>query len=67
MHNNILHELWKWNLDLYTIIDQECNRQMHSLPEAEVIEWLMTHGYTFEEAMELKRDLKGDCIWGCWN
>jgi len=59
--------LWKTNLELFTIIDREADRQMHSLPEAEVVEWHFQHGYTFNECMRLRFRLRGDCIWRCWN
>lgn len=60
-------ELWKTDPDLYHKMEQETNKQRHSLPEAEVIETLMQDGYTFKELMELKRNLKGDSKFKCWN
>lgn len=59
--------MWAIRLDLYAIVEAEANRQMYALPEAEAIENNMQRGYNFDEIMELKRDVKGDCIWKCWN
>jgi len=60
-------ELWKVDLVLYTKMDREIWKQIHSMPEAEVIEWHFQHGFYFDEMMQCKRELKGDCIWKCWN
>jgi hypothetical protein len=60
-------ELWKNDLELFTKIDHEINRQLHALPEAEVIEWWFQHGYSFQEITKMRSRLKGDCIFNCWN
>lgn len=60
-------ELWKIDLDLFTKMEREASRQRDSLPEAEAIEWLMQNGYSFEETMEMRSRLKGDCRFKCWN
>lgn len=60
-------ELWKIDLDLFTKMEREASRQRDSLPEAEVIEWFFQNGHTFEEAMEIRSRLKGDCRFKCWN
>jgi hypothetical protein len=60
-------ELWKIDLGLFTKMEREANKQRDSLPEAEVIEWCMQRGCTFEEIMEMRSRLKGDSSFTCWN
>jgi hypothetical protein len=60
-------DLWKIDLELFTKASLESDRQRDSLPEPEVIEWMMQHGYTFEEIIEMRSELKGDSRFKCWN